>query len=105
MQPANLCDRPSSLVMLWDEYINGIDNNKPAEQFSRAEVNVNKAMAVRYGRRNTFWKTMKRLVDQGHSHQVAINRIRNAYGWHSSVTQILKKMNADKKNGGHPNLR
>ena len=105
VQPANLCDRPSSLVMLWEEYINGIDGNKPAEQFSRAEVNVNKAMAVRYGRRNTFWKTMKRLVDQGHSHQVAINRIRNAYGWHSSVTQILKKMNADKKNGGHPNLR
>ena len=83
----------------------GLNGNKPAEQFTRAERNVSKKVAVMYGRRNAVWQLIKRLMDSGHRIEVVLNRIHTVYGWNLSVTQIIKAVLKDKKTGGHPNLR
>ena len=51
IQPAELSHNPRSLQGLWREYKEGLNGRKPAEQFTTDEVNINKAVATKYGRR------------------------------------------------------
>ena len=48
---------------------------------------------------------MGRLIREGETVDSATIRIRQCYGQQLSVTATINKMIADKKHGGHPNLR
>lgn len=109
MPRAELCPTmPVSLHLLWEEYTVGVDGRKPAKQFTKGEINVNKPMATRYCRRNNVWQCIQRLMDTGLSAEVAIDRIYNVYGYLSSPSKIIKEMVADKgkyhHDGFHPGL-
>ncbi|KAL7540543.1 hypothetical protein ACHAWF_008540 [Thalassiosira exigua] len=106
IQPARLCDRPSSLMMLWQEYKVGVNGNKPAEQFTRAEkADRTNGTRQKYHDRRNIWKLIEKLVKDGFTAEVAINKIHQVYGYNTSITKIIKGIVADKKRGGHPNLK
>jgi hypothetical protein len=88
---ATLLPKPKELMELWTEYKFGIGGRKPAEQFTRAERNLppNKQ---KYYRRKVVWECIDRLVRQGYTAQAACHKIREVYGFRSSVTTILNKM-------------
>ena len=46
IKPAELSHNPRSLQGLWREYKEGLNGRKPAEQFTTAEININKAVAT-----------------------------------------------------------
>lgn len=45
------------------------------------------------------------MVRAGHTSERAIDMIYSVYGANLSVTQIIQRLNEDKKNRGHPALR
>ena len=59
---ALLMPRPRTLYQLWDEYIRGIGNNKPAKYFTRAERGKFK---FKYSRRKVLWDLIERLNRAG----------------------------------------
>jgi hypothetical protein len=87
------------------EYKFGIDGRKPAEQFTTLEKNASHKLKQQYYRRNVFWQCMGKLVRGGETVDTAIMKIRQCYGQSLSVTAIINKLIADRKNEGHPNLR
>jgi hypothetical protein len=103
---AVLCKRPRSLKELWMEYKFGIDGNKPAEQFtSKERNNVAGGIKQRYYRRRVVWNCIERLINQGHTLDAAVTKIRGCYGNRMSVTQVINAMLRDRRiTGGHPNL-
>lgn len=105
-EPQLLSHNPRTLIELWREWKHGIDGRKPAEQFTTAERNSRiGGTKQKWYRRSVVWKCMDRLVRGGDTPQVAANKIRRAYGFSLSVTQIINRMIHDKRTGGHPNLR
>jgi hypothetical protein len=103
---ATLCHNPRTLMELWREWKHGVDGRKPAEQFtSRERNNRTHGMKQKYYRRMLVWKLMDRFVRGGDTPQAAANKIRSAYGYQLSVTQIINFMIRDNRTGGHPNLR
>ncbi|KAL7545056.1 hypothetical protein ACHAWF_008421 [Thalassiosira exigua] len=110
VKPAELCNNPKSLEMLWQEYKLGLNGLKPSEQFTMSERNVNKAKAQKYSRRYNIWHCIQRLVNSGYSAEVAIQKIYRVYGFTLSPTKIINQMIADKKKyhdqgGFHPQLQ
>lgn len=99
---AILSARPKSLEDLWTEWCWGIGGNKPAKDFTAAERG---ACKFTYCRRKVFWDCVRAHMRAGFSHEAAIHRIKCAYGHSTSVSKVLKAMQAHKKNGGHPNLQ
>jgi hypothetical protein len=102
---STLSPNPRSLRELWLEYKFGIDGRKPAEQFTTMEKNASSRLKQMYYRRNVFWKCMGKLIRGGETVDTATIKIRQCYGQQLSVTATINKMIADKKNGGHANLR
>jgi hypothetical protein len=102
---STLSPNPRSLRELWLEYKSGIGGRKPAEQFTTQEKNTSSRLKQLYYRRNVFWQCMGRLIRGGETVDTAIMKIRQCYGQQLSVTAIINKLIADRKNGGHPNLR
>jgi hypothetical protein len=102
---ATLSPKPRSLRELWLEYKVGIDGRKPAEQFTKREKNASQRLKQKYYWRNVFWQCMERLIRGGDTIDTAIMKIRQCYGQQQSVSAIINKMIADKKIGGHPDLR
>ena len=105
--PATLAKQPRTLAELWEEYQFGIGNRKPAKDWTSTERgNMMNGTKQKYYRRKMVWWTMEKLIATGMSRDAAINRIRNAYGWRCSVTQIINFIIANHQNGGtgHPNL-
>jgi hypothetical protein len=102
---ATLSPKPRSLQELWLEYKVGIDGRKPAEQFTKREKNASQKLKQKYYWRNVFWQCMERLIQGGDTVETAIIKIRQCYGQQQSVSAIINKMIADKKIGGHPDLR
>ena len=96
-----LSRRPKSLEALWKEYMDGIDGNKPARDYTPAERGANKCL---YSRRKVFWDCIDTHCKMGFEWRVAVNRVYEAYGRKLSVTKILLAMTRDKAIGGHPNL-
>ena len=47
---------------------------------------------------------MERLIGNGATINVAVDKITRAYG-HVSMTELAKLMNPDEKRGGHADLR
>ena len=105
--PATLAKQPRTLAELWDEYQFGIGGRKPAKNWNRNERgNRTHGIKQKYYRRKMVWWTIEELIRRGDSRDTAINKIRSAYGWRCSVTQIIKFIIANHQNGqrGHPNL-
>ena len=105
--PATLSNNPRSLHLLWQEYKFGINDKKPAEQFTLEERNM-PATKQKYYRRNLVWQTMARLVRGGLTAEIAIGRLHSVYGYDSSTSKIMTTMVRDKRRypgGMHPNLR
>lgn len=99
---ANLSRHPRTLLLLWHEFLHGLDNNKPAKDFTRAERGRVKRT---YSRRKVFWDLLCRMIDAGFTELTAIDRIYFSYGRNLSVTKILDRLISDKRRNGHPNLR
>jgi Transcriptional activator of glycolytic enzymes len=105
--PATLAKQPRTLAELWEEYQHGIGGRKPAKDWSGVERgNRMHGIKQKYYRRKMVWLTIEKLMQRGDSRNAAINRIRQAYGWRCSVTQIINFIIASHQNGGHghPNL-
>ena len=100
--PARLSRCPKTLFDLWHEYQFGLSGCKPAKEFTLIERG--KAKSV-FCRRKVFWDVVVKLVNAGHTSEVAIDKVYACYGRNTSVTKILLKMVQDRKTGGHPNLR
>ena len=99
-RPATLCRNPRTLSILWSEYMNGIGGRKPAQQFTREERGL-RCVKQNYYFRKPFWTAMQRLVDKGYTESVAIGKIEKVYEKYGSITNILRKMLIDERNGGH----
>ena len=88
--------------MLWKEYEHGIGNSKPARDFTSKERG---ALKWKYAFRNNLWNLVDRLVRQGNTSDVAIDRVYDTYGRSKSPTEILRAIRTGKARGGHPNLQ
>ena len=94
---------PKTLPTLWDEHVNGCGGGKPARDFTskdRSPANIK----YKHSRRIIIWRCMERLIGNGATINVAVDRITRAYG-HVSMTELSKLMNPDEKRGGHADLR
>ena len=101
-QPATLVKTPRTLDELWMEYNFGLGGRKPARLFTRHERGKCK---YTYCRRRVVWQKVAELIRAGDTAQVAIDKIRLAYGESLPVTTIINRMMADRRRGGHPSLR
>jgi hypothetical protein len=84
---------PRILFILWREWEQGIAGGKPAKLYSHRERGANKST---FSRRRIFWDLVEDLILRGHSSDMAIDKIYQAYGWTKSVTKILAEMKMDK---------
>jgi hypothetical protein len=100
--PATLSPTPRTLAELWEEYQFGIGGRKPAKDWSAIERgNPRQGIKQKYYRRKMVWLTIEKLMERGNTRDAAINKIRQAYGWRCSVTQIINLIVANHQNGGH----
>uniref|UniRef100_A0A7S2KS93 Transcription activator GCR1-like domain-containing protein n=1 Tax=Skeletonema marinoi TaxID=267567 RepID=A0A7S2KS93_9STRA len=109
-QAAVLSSNPTSLHALWVEYRAGLNGRKAAMNFTKSERNADHKTSQKYSRRNHIWKCIQRLCNNGMSSDVAIDRIRQTYGFTTSPSKIIDSMIDDKKRyksegGIHPTLR
>ena len=91
---AKLVRNPKSLYILWNEYEFGIGGRRPAKSFSKEERGMDR---YNYYKRNIFWSLVVEMVQRGRSANESIDKIYQVYGYKSSVTQIIKKLQEDKK--------
>ena len=107
LMPATLSSTPRTLAELWEEYQFGIGGRKPAKDFTRTESgNTVNGMKQKFYRRKFVWLTIELLIQRGDSRDTAIHKLRQVYGFQSSVTQIINYLIRDHANGGNgnPNL-
>jgi hypothetical protein len=107
LMPATLAPTPRTLAELWEEYQFGIGGRKAAKDWTAAERgNTRDGIKQKYYRRKFVWWTIEELIRSGLARNVAIERIRSAYGHRCSVTQIINFLIHDHTGGrrGHANL-
>jgi hypothetical protein len=92
-RPAVLSKAPANLHVMWTEYIDGINGNKPAGSFTAAERGTCKST---YCRRNHFWKAILAVTNRGHSVEHALALLKEAYGEGHTVSQYLTKIGKDR---------
>eukprot|EP00957_Ditylum_brightwellii_P041175 3117040-Ditylum_brightwellii.AAC.1 len=92
---------PRTFEVLWDKWQNGLNGNKPARLFTRAERGRDKH---KYTRRNVFWKCMVCLIRNGSDVANAIGRIKEVYGV-TTVTRTINSMKPHERVGGHYQLQ
>ena len=95
-RPAQLCNNPKLLRVLWDEYVNGVGGNKPAKDFTREERG---RVRSKYCQRKPFWECMKRMIAGGFTAASALRRIGNIYN--GSITFQLRCNAPIERRGGH----
>lgn len=102
---AKLSKIPKTLQLLWEEWENGIDGNKPAKLFTSQERGQDKVKHNFY-KRKFFWNKCHEMIQgSGMSARSACNLIYNVYGTDKSVSYILDRLKRDKiDRGGHPDL-
>jgi hypothetical protein len=98
-RPATLFRNPRNLVVLWDEYVNGVGGSKPAKDFNDLERGRCSSL---YSQRNVYWQCMTRLLAHGLTLESGIARISEIYP--GSVTQKIIALRRDENNGGHNRL-
>ena len=95
---ATLSAHPRTLMELWEEWMHGIGGRKAARLFTSAERNNRQGkIKQRYYRRNILWKLMDSMIRAGDTPQAVSHKIRQAYGFRSSITQITNRYNYDKR--------
>jgi hypothetical protein len=94
---ATLMPTPRSLHDLWSEYLHGVGGRKPARLFSYTERGG--CSKHRYSRRKIVWDTLSGLVRQGHTLEIAIDKIYGVFGGQTCVTKIIDGLKGDKKEG------
>jgi pyruvate/2-oxoglutarate dehydrogenase complex dihydrolipoamide acyltransferase (E2) component len=92
---AVLSPNPRTLSSLWDKYVHGIGNNKPAREFTSAERGRCK---YKYSRQKLVWNVIESLVRGSLSSHDAIERMYTHYGANLSVTSIINRLRVDKRN-------
>ena len=98
---AELSPTPKTLYDLWEEWTKGIGGRKPACQFTPQERGK-KEVKHKFCRRKIVWARISLLVNAGYSAQVACDKIYDAYGQSTTVTQIINRMKEDKAQGRVP---
>ena len=91
---AKLARNLKSLYVLWHEYEFGIGERRPAKSFSRKERGSCRHL---YSKRNLFWSLVVEMIRRGHTANGAIDKIYEKYGFKTSVTDILRQLQKDKK--------
>ena len=99
---AKLTKCPKTLHDLWKEFEFGFSGLKPAKDWTAAERGRDK---YKYYRRNVVWQKVSELVRGGFTAERGCDRIYSVYGASSTVSDIIKALIRDKKNGGHRALR
>lgn len=99
--PNAVLGRPKTLLMLWHEYLYGLDGHKPAKDFTPAERGKVKS---KYSRRKCFWTVMVKLIRAGYNELSAIDLIHQAYGTGKPVTHIINELQKAKTHGYHPHI-
>ena len=100
---AELSPHPTSLYELWVEYEFGIDNRKPAKEFTPSERGGKNKF--KYCRRKNFWDLISLHVNAGSTSDAIIEKVYQCYGANLPVTSICELIRKDKSRRGHPNLR
>ena len=95
---------PKSLYVLWNEWEFGIGGRKAAKMFSSRERG-RKQVKFSYCLRKHFWDLISKMIQRGHTHTSAIDKVYEIYGTNLSATKILREIRRDSKIGGHPLLR
>jgi Transcriptional activator of glycolytic enzymes len=97
---ATLSTCAKTLFVLWEEYEYGLQGRKPAKKFNSRERG---RVKHKYHRRKVMWDLISHLIRKGYSYHSAIDLIHRTYG-DLTVTEIINKVKADNKTGGHPDL-
>ena len=97
---ARLCKCPKDLFVLWKEFEFGMDEQKPAKDFTATERGKNK---FSYSRHKIFWNAIEMLLLRGHTSDSAIDRVYSVYS-RVSVNKVLLGLRKDKRHGGNPRL-
>ena len=87
-----------TLYDLWKEFEFGFSSLKPATDWTAAGSGRDK---YKYYRRNVVWQKVSELVRGGFAAESACDRIYSVYGASSPVSDVIKALLRDKKNGGH----
>ena len=83
-----------TLFSLWNEYIVGINGNKPAKSFTQAERGL---VRYKYSRRKKFWSAVEKLMDTGLTSHEAITRMEVVYARNNATMyQTLIRIGNDK---------
>ena len=90
---AALCCNPKSLYILWNKYEFRLSGRRPAKTFSRNERGVDR---YTFYRRNIFWGLIVEMMKRGRLANKAIDKVYQVYGYKTSVTNIIKKLQAEK---------
>jgi hypothetical protein len=99
---AKLLKTPRTLHELWQEYELGGPGRKPVKDWTAQERGKCKHTIYM---RKFLWNKVAEMVRAGIDANLACDQIYGVYGQNNSVTNILKALKRDSKNGGHPNLR
>ena len=94
--PVTLSSNPCTVQSLWYEYKFGINDRKPAYQFTVAEKNTNSQMKHKYWLRDKVWQTIARFVRRRQIEQLSINQIHSVYRYNTSITKIIDALLHDK---------
>lgn len=92
---------PRTLAEPWEECQFGMGNRKPAKDFTGTE-HCNRCFGIKQKchRCKFVWLTVEKLIEQGHTGDAAVHKIRSSCGFRCSVTQIVNFMIGQHKNGG-----
>ena len=93
---ATLCRNPWSLYTLWHEYEFGIGGRIPAKTFTSRQRGKNR---YNYSKRKVFWDLVSEMVRRGYTANDAIDKIYTCYGFKTSVSNIIKNLQRDRKAG------
>ena len=88
-----------TLNQVWDEWIRGVGNNKPARYFMAAERGRCK---FKYSRRKIVWSIIEARVRANDDAGTVIQRIYDLCGHNKSVTAIIKSLRTHKAQGTLP---
>ena len=91
--------RPKFLHELWKEWEFGSAGKKPAKDFTAVERGRVKS---KYSFRKVFWDKVAELVRAGHSADVVCDTMHEHYGQRTSVTEMLRRMHADRRTNQWP---
>ena len=94
---ASLSYHPRTLLLLWNEWMYGLEGRKAAKYFTAYERG---RCRHKFSRRRHVWSRVARLVQGGYTAETTVSRIRQCYGVSKSVSGIIEAMKKDKADGG-----